>query len=62
MLHCHEYDPCCSPKIDDAIKTKAINDESKLWTCPECGTEWKPVPLDGPVCWWIPIPAYAVIA
>ena len=50
MLNSHDPDPCCGKFISDDLRSGAL-DEAYLWTCPECGIEWRPLEVrtDKPV-------------
>ena len=38
-LNTIEPDPCCAKRLHAAL---LINAKLEAWTCPKCGTEWKP--------------------
>jgi hypothetical protein len=46
-------DECCNPRLMRALKSGKL-DKADTWTCPACGTEWKPE-QHGPVKHWKPV-------
>ena len=46
MLQTYEPDDCCF--IGDALDSGAL-DDADVWTCPNCGIEWRPEYFSNPL-------------
>jgi len=44
VLQTYEPDDCCGTPLYKAMRTGAL-DQANEWTCPKCGSTWRPRPL-----------------
>ena len=73
ILNSHEPDECCGKHISKWLLTGSpfVIENAASWSCPECGTEWKPrvfaggddpnLIWDQAVRHWSPHPVVAIV-
>jgi len=52
MLDTYEPDDCCGKRLAKALL--AATEPLMEWTCPKCGTEWRPHAMASDMRHWMP--------